>query len=79
MLLTNRCAEWPEKRENDKAIEDCSQAIRLDPTNADACSDRVIAYTAKGQYDRAIEDLNEVIRLKPNDAEKCKNRGVADE
>src|SRR5262245_17684739 len=55
VLLTNRCAEWPEKQEHDKAIEDCSQAIRLDPTSAEAFSNRGHAYYGKGQYDRAIE------------------------
>src|SRR4051812_16533716 len=73
-LLTNRCAEWPDQ--HDKAIEDCSQAIKLDPT-AEAFSNRAHAYYAKRQYDRAIEDLNQAVRLSPNDADYFINRGLA--
>jgi tetratricopeptide (TPR) repeat protein len=77
VLLINRCAEWPEKQENDKAIEDCSQAIQLDPTSAEAFGNRGHAYYSKGQYDRAIEDLIQAIQLNPNDADLFNNRGLA--
>ena len=77
VLLTNRCAEWPEKQENDKAIADCSQALQLDLSNAAAFSNRGHAYYAKRQYDRAIEDLNQAIRLDPNDAIAFYNRGIS--
>ena len=40
-LLANRCAEWPE-RENDRAIEDCSQAIQINPNDADLSNNRPI-------------------------------------
>ena len=75
-LFTNRCAELGDKQ-SDKAIEDCSQAIQLNPGLADAFSNRASAYRAKGQYDRAIEDLNQAIRLDPNDADVFNNRGLA--
>ena len=77
VLLTNRCAEWPAKQENDKAIEDCSRAIQLDPSNAETFSGRGRGYYGKGQYDLAIEDLNQAIRLKPDDADLFNNRGLA--
>jgi tetratricopeptide (TPR) repeat protein len=76
-LLTNRCAELPDVQENDKAIEDCSKAIQIDPNIPDAYSNRGHAYFAKGQYDRAIDDLNEAVRLSPDDAEVLNNRGLA--
>lgn len=76
-LLTNRCAEWPDLQENDKAIEDCSEALRLDPNIPDAYSNRGHAFFGKGQYDRAIADLNEAVRLSPDDAELLNNRGLA--
>ena len=76
-LFANRCAELTNMQESDKAIEDCSQAIQLNPNGADAFSNRGGAYRAKGQYDRAIEDLNQAIRLNPNDADLFNNRGLA--
>ena len=68
VLFTNRCVELNDTQ-SDKAIADCSQAIRLDPDGAAAFSGRAGAYRAKGQYDRAIEDMNQAIRLSPNDAD----------
>ena len=74
-LFANRCAELTNMQESDKAIEDCSQAIQLNPNGADAFSNRGGAYRAKGQYDRAIEDYSEAIRLDPNYANAFNNRG----
>jgi len=76
VLFTNRCVELNDTQ-SDKAIADCSQAIRLDPNGAAAFSGRAGAYRAKGQYDRAIEDMNQAIRLSPNDADMFNNRGLA--
>ena len=49
----------------DKAIEAYTNAIALDPNDADAYSNRGAAYYSKGQYDRAIEDYNKAIALNP--------------
>ena len=76
-LFANRCAELTNMQESDKAIEDCSQAIQLNPNGADAFSNRGGAYRAKGQYDRAIEDYNQAIQLNPNYADAFYNRGVS--
>jgi tetratricopeptide (TPR) repeat protein len=76
-LFNNRCLAWIERQESDKAIEDCSQAIRLNPNDATAFSNRAVAYQRKGQYDRAIEDWDQPIRLNPNSADALNNRGVA--
>lgn len=76
-LFNNRCSEWNEKQESDKAFADCNEAIRLNPNYALAFFNRGIAYKAKGQYDRAIEDFNQAIRLNPNQPVAFYNRGVS--
>jgi tetratricopeptide (TPR) repeat protein len=76
-LFNIRCFELNRKQENDKAIGDCNQAIRLNPNYANAFFNRSNAYRAKGQYDRAIEDFDQAIRLKPNYAKAFYNRGVS--
>ena len=76
-LFNNRYLAWNERQESDKAIEDCSQAIRLNPNDATAFSNRGVAYQLKGQYDRAIEDFDQPIRLNRNSANAFNNRGVA--
>jgi tetratricopeptide (TPR) repeat protein len=53
-------------QESDKAIEDCSQAIRLNPNDATAFSSCGVAYQFKGQFDRAIEDYDRSIRIDPD-------------
>ena len=63
--------------EYDDAIADYNEAIRLDPSNADAHRGRGNAYYSKGEYDRAISDYNEAIRLNPADPHAHSWRGGA--
>ena len=58
-----------------QAIEDFSQAIDLDPNNAEYYYKRGITYGNLDQDQRAIEDFNEAIRLNPKYAEAYSNRG----
>jgi tetratricopeptide (TPR) repeat protein len=51
---------------NLKAIADSTEAIRLDPQNADAYCNRGDAHSDGYDYDRAIADYSESIRLEPN-------------
>jgi tetratricopeptide (TPR) repeat protein len=65
------------KSEYDRAIKDFDKAIRLDPNNAAAFSDRGVAWFYKKEYDKAIEDYDEAIRLYPEYALAFFNRGLA--
>lgn len=49
--------------ENDYAIADYTEAIRLDPTFEIAYYNRGLAYQAKGDLEHAISDYNEALRL----------------
>jgi tetratricopeptide (TPR) repeat protein len=49
-----------------KAIEYLSNAIKLQPDDADVYNSRGNVYYKLGQFQSAIEDYNEVIRLKPD-------------
>src|SRR5262249_3178473 len=59
------------------AIAAFSDAMRLDPKNALAFTNRGVAYERKGDMDRAIADYSEAIRLNPNYALASSNRGIA--
>jgi protein O-mannosyl-transferase len=59
--------------QNQKAIEDYNEAIRLNPYD-DAYHNRGTAYAKISLYQKAIEDYNEAIRLKPR-ADTYHNRG----
>jgi len=63
--------------DNDKAIIDYDEAIKLNPNNADAYKYRGIAYFIKGDYDQAIADFTKIIQLKSSDNTAYINRNIA--
>ena len=63
--------------EYDRAIEDCSTAIRLGTRKYNALSQRGEAYYAMGEFKLAILDSNEASRIYPNDATSYYIRGRA--
>ena len=60
-----------------RAIEEFTRAIELDPDLAVAYYNRGGAYVEKGEWDRAIEDCTRAIELKPDLAVAYYNRGAA--
>jgi tetratricopeptide (TPR) repeat protein len=75
IIFTNRGNAYNSKGDYDRAIQDFSQAIRLDPKCAYAFNGLGNAYNAKGEYDRAIQDYDQAIRLNPNFAYAFNGRG----
>jgi tetratricopeptide (TPR) repeat protein len=62
-------------QDDQRAIADFSDAIRLDPSRAFlALNDRGNAYEVVGEYDRAIEDYGQAILLNPSYAPAYYNR-----
>jgi tetratricopeptide (TPR) repeat protein len=68
---------FAERGDYDMAIEDFTEAIKLNPNLAAAYFNRGNAYGFKEDYDRAIVDFNQAIRLDPNYARAYNNRGNA--
>ena len=58
-----------------KAREELSQAIEIDPENAEAYFWRAQTSIRMGQYDEAIGDLKEVVDLKPHSSRAYDNLG----
>ncbi|GHT91375.1 hypothetical protein FACS1894140_1870 [Spirochaetia bacterium] len=56
MLFCMNDAKGSDKGDIDKAIEEYTQAISIDPNDADAYLNRGNAYYDKGDYDRVITD-----------------------
>ncbi len=75
IAYSNRCNNLNNKGNYDRASEDCTEAIRLDPAFANAYLNRGVGYARKRQYDRAIADQSAAIRLDPNHALAYQNRG----
>ena len=64
------------KGDSDHALADLNQAIKLQPTFAEAYVNRGVIYIAKGDYSHALADSNQAIQLKPDLALAYNNRGV---
>ncbi|MEG3975720.1 tetratricopeptide repeat protein [Microcoleus sp. herbarium8] len=71
----NRGLVYRDKGDNDNALKDYTEAIKLDPKNAVPYSNRGKVYLDKGDKDNAFKDFNEVIKLDPKDATAYSNRG----
>ncbi|KAK0407805.1 hypothetical protein QR680_003603 [Steinernema hermaphroditum] len=65
--LANRAAAYMKQELWEKAIEDCSEAIKLGPKNNKALTRRAICYTKDDKdLDKALEDYKELNKLEPN-------------
>lgn len=65
------------KGDYDKAREDSSEAIRLDPQNAEAFEVRGDAWVGAKRFENGIDDYDAAIRLKPDIARLFARRAVA--
>lgn len=65
-----------ELKQFDKAINELSRAIMLNPKDAFTYNNRGAAYDSKGEFDRAIADFNKVIELNPKEVAGWRNRAL---
>lgn len=73
----SRGIAYYDKDDYDRAIQDYTEAIRLDPKQADFFMCRGIAYHRKGDYDRAIQDFTVATRVTSKEAAwGYRNRGT---
>jgi tetratricopeptide (TPR) repeat protein len=75
VAFSNRCGWWWAKKDPDRALTDCNEAIRIDRTYAAAYVNRGNAYFNKADFERAFGDFNEAIRLDPKNAWAYTARG----
>jgi tetratricopeptide (TPR) repeat protein len=71
----DRGVEYDYYRDDDSAIAEFTEAIRLDPNYTAAYNNRGIAYGKKGNFDYAIADFDQALKLNPILAEAFNNRG----
>jgi tetratricopeptide (TPR) repeat protein len=76
-VFTSRGNVLLNTRNYDRAIDDYTEAIRLNPKFVIGFNNRGLAYLRKGRIDRAIEEFDKAIRLNPRYAMALVNRGFA--
>jgi tetratricopeptide (TPR) repeat protein len=57
-----------ENRDFPKAVAALTQALSVDPTNADAFYALALAYGHQKKYSEALKNIDEALKLKPNEA-----------
>jgi tetratricopeptide (TPR) repeat protein len=62
-FYNNRGSDFLQRKDYDKAISDCNEAIRLDPNFARAYFNRGLAFREQGNYKRAQADFNKAEQL----------------
>jgi tetratricopeptide (TPR) repeat protein len=63
--------------QNDRALQDYNQAIRLNPGFADAFNSRCYLYVLTNRLQDALKDCNESLRLNPKNQYAYDSRGFA--
>ena len=63
--------------EYDRALNDVSEAIRLNPRLSTTYAKRGVIFERKGEYGNAIDDYTDAIRLDPKSADAYFYRGTA--
>ncbi len=76
VLLTRGNANLVQRKPRD-AIEDYSRALQINPTFAQAYTNRGIAYSDLGQQSRAIEDYARAIQVNSRETAAYLDRGVS--
>ena len=57
-------------------MADYSEAIKLNPKNAEIYNNRANAYSLLGKYDEAVKDYDEAVKLDSKNARIYANRGA---
>jgi len=73
----NRGSTFDQLDDEERAIADFDQALRLDPTLGLSYMGRGISYGKLGQNQRAIADFDQALRLDPTLSNAYHNRGIS--
>src|SRR5580698_7039825 len=73
--LSSRCGWWWAKKDSDRALKYCNEAIGIDRNLTAAYLNRGNVYLSKSDFDHALADFNQALRLDPKNAWAYAERG----
>ncbi len=73
----NLAIGYLELRQNDEALVELNESLRIDPNFAEALNNRGVVWKRKRLYDLALKDLNKAIEINPSYIDAYYNRGNA--
>jgi Tfp pilus assembly protein PilF len=76
VAFRDRGLAYYRKGQYDRAIQDCDDAIRLNPNDAWAFLMRGVDYAVTRHHDRAIQDFGRAIQIKPDNEIAFRHRGI---
>jgi tetratricopeptide (TPR) repeat protein len=75
IAFNNRGNGYTQKKDDDKALSDFNQALRINPKNSLTYRNRANLHRRAKRYDNALSDYNDAIRLRPDYARAYDDRG----
>ena len=75
-LFLKNGLDYSKKKQFDRAIQEFTKAINLEPRYTTAYYDRGCAYSGKGDHEKAIEDFSIAIAIDSSYANAYYNRGI---
>jgi tetratricopeptide (TPR) repeat protein len=73
----DRCLSYIQLGNYPAAIDDCSDALRLNPADPESLLNRGLSYYRSQQHFQAIADFTQLLQLKPHDPRAYYNRALA--
>jgi len=73
----DRGVAYEQLEQLDQAVADYTEALRLEPTHAQALNNRAVVLAQLGRVGEALNDLSHAIEVNPQDALAWGNRGLA--
>ncbi len=71
-----RAAVLTQRGDFDRAIEDYSRAIQLEPSSLVAYNNRGIVYASIGEYEEALQDFDQALNIDSNSLIALNNRAI---
>jgi len=77
IALMNRGLAYADLGQWEKAIDDYSRVLEIDPTYVETYDNRGVAYCNLNQWEKAIDDFSKAIKIDSNFLRAYYNRGIA--